>query len=52
MIAKIIEASARNKFIVFLMVFFALAWGYWALKNMPLDAANESTNINQKQREQ
>ena len=38
MIAKIIEYSARNKFIVFLFVFFALAWGYWALKHMPLDA--------------
>lgn len=38
MIAKIIEASARNKFFVFLVIFFALAWGYWALKNTPLDA--------------
>ena len=38
MIAKIIEYSARNKFIVFLLVFFALAWGYYALKNIPLDA--------------
>jgi len=38
MIAKIIELSARNKFIIFLMMFFALAWGWWALKNTPLDA--------------
>src|SRR5512145_1027782 len=38
MIAKIIEYSARNKLIVFLAVFFALAWGYWALRNTPLDA--------------
>jgi copper/silver efflux system protein len=38
MIARIIEHSARNKFIVFLMVVFALAWGYWALTHMPLDA--------------
>ncbi|MGD0236992.1 MAG: CusA/CzcA family heavy metal efflux RND transporter [Syntrophorhabdales bacterium] len=38
MIAKIIELSARNKFFVFLMVFFAVVWGYWALKNTPLDA--------------
>jgi Cu(I)/Ag(I) efflux system membrane protein CusA/SilA len=38
MIAKIIELSARNRFIVFLVVFFSLAWGYWALKNTPLDA--------------
>jgi Cu(I)/Ag(I) efflux system membrane protein CusA/SilA len=38
MIAKIIEYSARNKFIVFLFVFFAIAWGYWAIRNIPLDA--------------
>src|SRR5512136_2653181 len=38
MIAKIIEYSARNKFIIFLFTLFALAWGYWALKNTPLDA--------------
>ncbi len=38
MIAKIIGYSARNKFIVFLFVFFALAWGWWAIRNIPLDA--------------
>ena len=38
MIAKIIEFSARNKFIVFLILFFAVAWGLWTLKNTPLDA--------------
>ena len=38
MIAKIIEYSARNKFVVFLFVFFALAWGYYALRHIPLDA--------------
>lgn len=38
MIAKIIEYSARNRFIVLLLVFAALAWGYWALRNTPLDA--------------
>ncbi len=38
MIGKIIEASARNKFVVFLFVFFAVVWGYWTLKNTPLDA--------------
>lgn len=38
MIAKIIELSARNKFIVFLTVIFAIAWGLWALKYTPLDA--------------
>jgi Cu(I)/Ag(I) efflux system membrane protein CusA/SilA len=38
MIAKIIEYSARNKFIIFLLVLFLFAWGYWALKKTPLDA--------------
>jgi Cu(I)/Ag(I) efflux system membrane protein CusA/SilA len=38
MIAKIIEYSARNKFIVFLIIFFAVVWGLWTLKNTPLDA--------------
>ena len=38
MIAKIIEYSARNKFIVFLIMFFAMVWGLWTLKNTPLDA--------------
>jgi len=38
MIAKIIEYSARNKFIIFLFTLFAIAWGYWALKHTPLDA--------------
>ena len=38
MISKIIEYSARNKFIIFLMVTFLCAWGYWALTKTPLDA--------------
>ncbi len=38
MIAKIIEASARNKFVVFLVLSFVVAWGLWTLKNTPLDA--------------
>src|SRR5512147_2347252 len=38
MIAKIIEYSAKNRFIVFLLVGFLLVWGIWSLKNIPLDA--------------
>ncbi len=38
MIAKIIELSSRNKFIVVFLIFFAFAWGLWALKYTPLDA--------------
>ncbi|MBA4395177.1 MAG: CusA/CzcA family heavy metal efflux RND transporter, partial [Desulfobacca sp.] len=38
MIAKIIEYSARNKFIVLLMVSFLGIWGYYSLNHTPLDA--------------
>jgi Cu(I)/Ag(I) efflux system membrane protein CusA/SilA len=38
MIAKIIDYSARNKFIVFLLVVALALWGYWALTKTPLDA--------------
>ncbi|MGB5219229.1 MAG: CusA/CzcA family heavy metal efflux RND transporter [Smithella sp.] len=38
MIAKIIEFSARNKFLVFLILFFSVVWGLWTIKNTPLDA--------------
>src|SRR5512147_2513129 len=38
MISKIIEYSARNKFIVFLAIGFLTIWGIWAIKNIPLDA--------------
>ena len=38
MIEKIIEWSAKNKFFIFLGVFFAIAWGIWAMMHTPLDA--------------
>ena len=38
MIARIIEYSSRNKFVVFFLVLSLSIWGYWALKNIPLDA--------------
>ncbi|HET7319245.1 MAG TPA: efflux RND transporter permease subunit, partial [Nitrospirota bacterium] len=38
MIAKIIEYSARNRFIIFLLVGFLSLWGWMSLKNTPLDA--------------
>ncbi|PKN36020.1 MAG: CusA/CzcA family heavy metal efflux RND transporter [Deltaproteobacteria bacterium HGW-Deltaproteobacteria-19] len=38
MIAKIINISARNRFLVLLLVFFLFIWGWWALNNIPLDA--------------
>ncbi len=38
MINRIIEFSANNKFVVFLLVAFAVAGGLWSLRTMPLDA--------------
>ncbi len=41
MLAKIIELSARNKFLVFLFVIFLTVWGIWALYHTPLDAIHD-----------
>jgi copper/silver efflux system protein len=38
MIAKVIEYSARNRFIILLLVVSLAVWGYWALQRTPLDA--------------
>src|SRR5437764_3890068 len=38
MIERIIAASVRNRFLVFVFTFFAVAAGIYALKNTPLDA--------------
>ena len=45
MIEKIIEASARNRFLVFLMVGFLTVMGIWALKNTPLDAVPDLSDV-------
>ena len=38
MIERLIEFSARQRFLVFVLVAFAFAWGLWACDNVPLDA--------------
>jgi len=38
MIGRVIEFSARNRFLVFLVVTAATAAGWWAMKTIPLDA--------------
>jgi len=45
MIEKVIEYSARNKFIIFLLVLFLFAWGLWALKGTPLDAIPDLSDV-------
>ena len=45
MITNLIEYSARNKFIIFIFTFFAIAAGIWALKNTPLDAIPDLSDV-------
>jgi len=37
-IERIIDASSRNPFLIFVLTIFSLAGGYWALVHTPLDA--------------
>jgi len=45
MIERIIEGSAKNKFVVFLLVLFLGAWGIWALEKTPLDAVPDLSDV-------
>ncbi len=38
MIKRIIEYSARNRVIVFILMAFLAVWGIWAMRHIPLDA--------------
>jgi Cu(I)/Ag(I) efflux system membrane protein CusA/SilA len=38
LLERVIEASARNKFLVFILTIFAIAGGVWSLLHTPLDA--------------
>src|SRR2546429_2030710 len=44
-IERVIAASARNKFLVFIFTFFAIAAGIYALKNTPLDAIPDLSDV-------
>ena len=37
-IERVIEASARNRFLVFIFILFGIAAGIWAIQKTPLDA--------------
>ena len=45
MIEKIIQWSSKNKFFIFLGVFFVVAWGTWAMVNTPLDAIPDLSDV-------
>src|SRR5438876_9678548 len=45
LIERIIEASAKNKFLVFILTFFAIAGGLWGLMHTPLDAIPDLSDV-------
>src|SRR5665213_3559301 len=45
LLEQIIEASARNPFLVIILVIFALAGGFWALQHTPLDAIPDLSDV-------
>jgi Cu(I)/Ag(I) efflux system membrane protein CusA/SilA len=45
MIEQIIEYSAKNKFLTITLVLFLAAWGFWAMKNTPLDAIPDLSDV-------
>jgi len=45
MIEKIIEYSSKNRFLTIMIVLFITAWGFWAMKNTPLDAIPDLSDV-------
>ncbi len=45
LIERVIEASGRNMFLVFIFVFFGIAGGIWALMRTPLDAIPDLSDV-------
>ncbi len=45
MIEKIIEYTAKNRFLTIVFVLFIASWGYWAMKNTPLDAIPDLSDV-------
>ena len=45
MIEKIIEYTSKNRFLTIMIVLFITAWGFWAMKNTPLDAIPDLSDV-------
>ncbi len=45
LLERIIEASARNRFLVLILVAFGIAGGFWALMRTPLDAIPDLSDV-------
>jgi len=44
-INRIIDYCARNPFFVILLVGVMVAWGVWAIRNVPLDAIPDLSDV-------
>src|SRR6267154_2122423 len=44
-IERVIEVSARNRFLVFILLLFAVAGGLWSLQHTPLDAIPDLSDV-------
>jgi Cu(I)/Ag(I) efflux system membrane protein CusA/SilA len=45
MIARLIQGSVANRFLVLLATLFAVAWGVWAMKTTPIDALPDLSDV-------
>ncbi len=45
MIARLIRWSVGNRFLVLLSTVFLLAWGVWAVRNTPIDALPDLSDV-------
>jgi len=45
LVERLIEASARNRFLVILLTLLALAGGFWAVQRTPLDAIPDLSDV-------
>src|SRR3546814_19542664 len=45
MIEKLIRWSINNRFLVLLATLFLLFWGLWAIKNAPIDALPDLSDV-------
>ena len=45
LLERIIEASSRNVFLIFILVIFGVAGGIWALNKTPLDAIPDLSDV-------
>ena len=45
LLERVIEASSRNTFLILILTIFGIAGGLWALRNTPLDAIPDLSDV-------